>query len=321
MNKRHGSARRSLRVLALSCLLLSMAGLWHAFADETVAGADTQTAKAEPSEPQKTEQNKSAFRQLLTPRKPRPAGTNSGIALFGTVEFTGSLDALPKWKRVLTEMDTFDRLLSPALAKALVPQHSALSKTPVHTKGNTTHIYAGTATEQTKNTPAKSHTESGSTHIKAWKQFAASMKNKNIMEKLRAVNAYFNKWPYRLDMENWGVSDYWATPAEFVGKSGDCEDYSIIKYYALKELGIAPDTMRIVALRDAIRGIGHAVLVVYAKDDAWVLDNQTNLVLSHTRYGHYKPQYSVNETARWAHIPKQKKSLGSIFSQAKKKQQ
>ncbi len=137
----------------------------------------------------------------------------------------------------------------------------------------------------------------------AWLAFRASVAHEPLMEKVRRVNAYFNRYPYRLDEEVWGVPDYWATPSEFASHSGDCEDYAISKYYALKDLGVDPKTMRIVALWDRIRGIGHAVLVVLANNTEWVLDNQTNLVLPDTRYGHYVPQYSVNEFTRWAHVP------------------
>lgn len=145
---------------------------------------------------------------------------------------------------------------------------------------------------------------SGKNNAKAsWEAFRNSIKDEPLMEKLKKLNAHFNKYPYRLDQEVWGQADYWATPAEFALKSGDCEDYSITKYYALRELGVPAEDLRIVALKDRIRGIGHAVLVVYAEGTAWVLDNQTDLVLSHDRYSHYLPQYSVNEFNRWAHVP------------------
>jgi len=137
----------------------------------------------------------------------------------------------------------------------------------------------------------------------AWEAFRDSVQGAPLMEQLQKVNAYINKYPYRLDQELWNKNDYWASPPEFASKSGDCEDYSITKYYALKELGVPAADMRIVAVRDRIRGIGHAVLVVFAAGTAYVLDNQTNLVLPHDRYGHYLPQYSVNEFNRWAHVP------------------
>lgn len=117
-----------------------------------------------------------------------------------------------------------------------------------------------------------------------------------------AVNRFFNQWPYRLDIERFGVSDYWAAPEEFLSLSGDCEDYSIVKYFALKQLGFAGRDMRIVVVKDRIRNVGHAVLAVYIGQTAYILDNLSNLVLPHEAYRHYLPQYSVNEAHCWAHI-------------------
>jgi predicted transglutaminase-like cysteine proteinase len=147
---------------------------------------------------------------------------------------------------------------------------------------------------------------SGKNQRQRWKQFKSTIVSASRMQQLRKVNTYFNKWPYRLDEENWGQREYWASPPEFVKKSGDCEDYAIAKYYALRELGVPASSMRIVALMDNIRRLGHAVLVVFHEGDAWVLDNQTKLVLSHSKFSHYVPQFSVNETNRWAHIPVKK---------------
>ncbi len=98
---------------------------------------------------------------------------------------------------------------------------------------------------------------------------------------MKTVNAYFNRWPYRLDIDVYGESEYWATPQEFLRLSGDCEDYSITKYYALKQLGVPVDRMRIVMLIDTIRGIAHAVLAVKQGDETYVLDNLSDLVLPH----------------------------------------
>jgi predicted transglutaminase-like cysteine proteinase len=135
-----------------------------------------------------------------------------------------------------------------------------------------------------------------------WDQFREQAKKLQGLELLRFVTKFWNSWPYKEDIVNWGTEDYWEIPAEFLQRSGDCEDYAIIKYFTLKELGIPPEDMRIVVVRDTIRNLGHAVLVVYMQNDAYVLDNLSNVVLSHTRFRHYSPQYSVNETGRWAHL-------------------
>ena len=87
-----------------------------------------------------------------------------------------------------------------------------------------------------------------------------------------------------------------------MSRSGDCEDYAIAKYFALRALGFDRDALRIVVLKDRIRGIGHAVLAVYLADDILILDNLSDRIFSHLKYKHYVPQYSMNETARWAHV-------------------
>lgn len=135
-----------------------------------------------------------------------------------------------------------------------------------------------------------------------WDDFKKKLQTMSPMEQLKAVNRFWNQWPYRLDPEVYKKPDYWATPDEFRRNSGDCEDYGIAKYHTLKELGFSPDNMRIVVLMETIRNIAHAVLVVYMDGDAWVLDNLSNSVLSHSRYKNYVPQFSVNEKFRWAHV-------------------
>lgn len=135
-----------------------------------------------------------------------------------------------------------------------------------------------------------------------WEQFRKNMENKSQFEQMQFVNKFWNAWPYKEDMANWGRSDYWAIPAQFLTKSGDCEDYAITKYFTLKELGFDPQKMRIVVLRDTVRNLGHAVLAVYQGDDVYILDNLSNVVLSHKNLTNYTPQFSVNENGRWNHI-------------------
>ena len=53
-------------------------------------------------------------------------------------------------------------------------------------------------------------------------------------------------------------------------------------------------------LFDRIRNIGHAILAVYEPNEVLILDSLSNFITSHMRYRHYIPQYSMNETTRWA---------------------
>lgn len=137
----------------------------------------------------------------------------------------------------------------------------------------------------------------------SWQRIMKQARGQERMEQLKMVNSFFNKWPYRLDQDAFGVSDWWATPQEFLKISGDCEDYAIIKYFALRELGISQDDLRIVVVKDRIRGIAHAVLAVFTHGDAYILNNVSDAIFTHDKYRHYTPQYSLNEEHRWSHIP------------------
>jgi predicted transglutaminase-like cysteine proteinase len=118
-------------------------------------------------------------------------------------------------------------------------------------------------------------------------------------EQLQAVNRFFNRWPYKSDREIYRASEYWAAPDEFMSYSGDCEDYAIAKFFALRELGFANRELRIAVVYDNLRRTGHAVLAVYTEGDIVILNNQTDTIASHARYDNFVPWYLVNETTLW----------------------
>lgn len=199
-----------------------------------------------------------------------------GKGLFGSHEFRSTLSALPHWTRVMT------------MAEQQVEEMSSCD----------------------------SANEPCSSAALSWQKIIAQTQSLSPQEQMRQVNSFFNRWPYRLDIDVYGVSDYWAAPGEFMRLSGDCEDYCITKYYALRQLGFPVEKMRIVVLRDTIRSLVHAVLAVESDGETLILDNLSDLVLPHTRYEHYVPQYSVNEQFRWAHVaPGLVRINGSSFNQ------
>ena len=135
----------------------------------------------------------------------------------------------------------------------------------------------------------------------AWDNFIQDAQSYSVAEKLKAVNAYLNQHPYIVDPVNWGLPDYWATPDEFFMKDGDCEDYAISKYITLKRLGVDANAMRLVVVQDENLNTPHAVLAVNIDGEEFVLDNQVDAVLPHTKVMHYRPVYSINEQAWWLH--------------------
>ena len=60
--------------------------------------------------------------------------------------------------------------------------------------------------------------------------------------------------------ERYGA-DFWASPLQTLGSgAGDCEDYAIVKYVVLRELGITADDPRLIIVQDQKRETGHAVV-------------------------------------------------------------
>jgi predicted transglutaminase-like cysteine proteinase len=78
------------------------------------------------------------------------------------------------------------------------------------------------------------------------------------------------------DMAQYGVVDLWATPLmTFSSNAGDCEDYAIAKYVALREIGIAEDDLRLVVAHDRGSNEDHAVAAVRYEGRWLILDNRT----------------------------------------------
>lgn len=140
-------------------------------------------------------------------------------------------------------------------------------------------------------------------NMREWLVFLQNIRHLPADEQIRKVNGYANKKEYILDLENYGVEDYWATPKQFLQNNGDCEDYAIIKMMSLKQLGFDVNKMRVVVVQDTNQRIAHAVMSIDRRNDILILDNQIEEVISHRNIFHYVPVYSVNEKNWWMHLP------------------
>jgi len=69
---------------------------------------------------------------------------------------------------------------------------------------------------------------------KQWQAVVDGLRGKDLMTQLREINTEMNDKRYITDPVNWNLPDYWATPLQFMRKNGDCEDYAIAKYMALR---------------------------------------------------------------------------------------
>jgi predicted transglutaminase-like cysteine proteinase len=140
-------------------------------------------------------------------------------------------------------------------------------------------------------------------HVKNWLIFLQGIRHLPKIQQVNKVNLYANQHDYILDIENYGVEDYWATPREFLYNNGDCEDFAITKMLSLKMLGFNMNNIRLVVLQDTNLRIPHAVLAIDTANDTLIMDNQVDDVISHKYILHYVPVYAVNEKKWWMFLP------------------
>jgi len=140
--------------------------------------------------------------------------------------------------------------------------------------------------------------------LETWKRYAEERKalRQSEAELLRDVNRTLNRIRFVEDATHWGEEDYWATPAESVSSNGaDCEDFSIAKYFLLKELGVPISKLRMTYVRAVKLKQPHMVLAYYARPDAdpLVLDNLEDTVRPASQRPDLVPVYSFNDEEVW----------------------
>lgn len=141
--------------------------------------------------------------------------------------------------------------------------------------------------------------------VTAWVALIAEGRNKPAEEQLRMANDFFNLIPFVPDSQHWGRNDYWATPLEMLGTGGgDCEDYSIAKYFTLLAMGMDSDKLKITYVK--ARGYGlinaaHMVLAYYQTPSAipLVLDNLDGEIKTADKRQDLTPVYSFNGDGLW----------------------
>lgn len=131
----------------------------------------------------------------------------------------------------------------------------------------------------------------------------ADAANAGFHERLNGINRTVNSLVrYEPDAQNYGAKDHWAAPSEILARGkGDCEDYAILKMAALKELGLPPQSMSIVVVRDTRRNLYHAVLSVMTSQGYFILDNLSNEVKLDNALPNYQPLFSVSADRTWIH--------------------
>ena len=147
-----------------------------------------------------------------------------------------------------------------------------------------------------------------------WRGMMTNPKNRSLSDrqKLDLVNDFMNQTRFISDREHWGKEDYWATPIEFLSTNGgDCEDFSIAKYFTLRALGVPDDKLQITYVKEIkVFNVAHMVLAYLATPDAEpvILDNINKTIQPASNRTDLLPVYSFNGSGLW--LAKQQQGRG-----------
>jgi predicted transglutaminase-like cysteine proteinase len=99
------------------------------------------------------------------------------------------------------------------------------------------------------------------------------------------------------DLAQYGEIDVWSSPlVTFARGAGDCEDYAIAKYVALRLAGVAAADLRIVIMRDTIHGEDHAVAAARLEGRWLTLDNRRMAMVEDAQIRNYRPAFVIDQT-------------------------
>jgi predicted transglutaminase-like cysteine proteinase len=98
------------------------------------------------------------------------------------------------------------------------------------------------------------------------------------------------------DMAQYGELDVWSSPlVTFANGAGDCEDYAIAKFAALRMTGISPDDIKIVVMRDIFHGEDHAVAMARLEGQWLTLDNRRMAMVEDAYVRNYRPLFVIDQ--------------------------
>lgn len=172
-----------------------------------------------------------------------------------------------------------------------------------------------TLDEQTLSQAEKEYGPGARKRLEAWVRLIRDDQSATDMEKLEKVNSFFNQLQFIDDILHWKQNDYWATPIELLASNGgDCEDFSIGKYFTLKVMGVSEEKLNMTYVKALRLNQAHMVITYYERPGAepLVLDNLNKQIKPASQRKDLLPVYSFNGTSLW--IAKQRgkgKMVGS----------
>jgi len=135
-----------------------------------------------------------------------------------------------------------------------------------------------------------------------WVELIRNDQSTTDVEKLVKVNDFFNKLDFVDDSLHWRQEDYWATPVEFLASDGgDCEDFSLAKYFTLKAMGVKEKRLNLTYVKALDLNQAHMVLTYFEVpgEEPLVLDNLIGDIKPATQRTDLLPVYSFNGTGLW----------------------
>ena len=97
------------------------------------------------------------------------------------------------------------------------------------------------------------------------------------------------------DLALYGATDVWRSPLALLETgAGDCEDYAIAKYIALRASGVASEDLRIVILHDALRHEEHAIAVARLDGHWLMLDNRRMAMVEDINMTNAQPLFVID---------------------------
>ncbi len=135
-----------------------------------------------------------------------------------------------------------------------------------------------------------------------WQHVVEANQQGPDLTKLEAANQLINENRFVTDRALWGEDDYWATPIELFGaRAGDCEDFTLAKYFTLRAMQVDEDKLRVIYVNAVNLNQAHMVLGYYPAPDAepLVLDNLVRSIKPASMRPDLEPVYTFVGRSLW----------------------
>jgi predicted transglutaminase-like cysteine proteinase len=142
----------------------------------------------------------------------------------------------------------------------------------------------------------RDHAEGCPSYAAQFLRLVKAAKSRSGRAQLEEVNQGVNMAiRYVSDLQQFGELDRWSAPlASFATAKGDCEDYAIAKYVALREAGFPEGELRLLLVRDRTVRQDHAVLAARLEGHWLILDNRWSELREDSAKLNFTPLFGID---------------------------